>query len=470
MARNWLKWLRLGPDAGTPTQSVDTTGQAKTGAQSRGASCITLGRHRELEPLLPCSYETYRRIRKHPTVALARAMSIAPLVAAEWSVEETADAPREAKEFIETELLSAREDLIRKIAENGCDFGWSPFEKVFQLRDGFVSLRKLKPLLHDLTTILVDKDGNFQGFRQPGGSGAIEVPLDYSFNVPFRVEGTNWYGEPLLENVREPYSRWQACDKGAERYDRKLAGSNWVVYYPPGSTPVDGGEVDNAEIAAAVLLNLESSGSVSVPAMVKQHVESMNAAAENGGWKIDVLGDTIAKQYSFVARAEYLDKLLVRGLLTPERSLLEASEGTRADAGEHAEGAITLRETEHRYITRHVNWYVVDQLLALNFGDQYRGSVYFRAEPISDGNRSFLREVYRALLTNPASFAEIASRLNFDGLTDALGLPVNESIMSDPASRGMDRTDPLAAIVQRLYQRSVDRSKDRDPKSDKDAA
>jgi len=415
----------------------------------------------ELAKYLPATYATYRTIRRHPTIALARALSIAPVVAAEWSVEADDDVDDDVVKFVQDQLIGLHEPLMQSAMECGIDYGWAPFEKVFYVtRDGRIGLQKLKPLLVDITEVLIVKrTGAFNGFKQtPSDGEPITIPVEYAFNVPFRVEGTNWYGVSLLENIRPTYNTWMDANDGAARYDRKLAGSHWVVYYPPG-TSIDGTtgkEEDNGVLADRILKTLEASGAVSVPRIVAKYLDQLNAQAPDKSWEITMLSDDSPRQPSFIERLNYLDKLMVRGLLLPERSLLEGQFGTKAEAGVHADAAVTQRDLEHRHVTRMVNWYMLDQLLALNWGEEMRGKVRLKASPLSDDAQQWLREIYRKLLENPNGFLEEFATIDRDALKDTLGVPKAAEVTPTeprvlPQVPGMDADDPLARSVRTLY-------------------
>lgn len=403
----------------------------------------------------PATYATYRAIRKHPTIALARALSIAPIVAGNWSVEADEDVPDEAVELISRDLMPIREPLVQAAMENGCDYGWSPWEKVYTERDGRIRLRRLKSLLVDKTTILIEETGAFAGFRQTDALGGdVDVPLENCLLVNFRVEGDYHYGEPLLENVRPLYEQWCASNVGAARYDEKIAGSHWVVYYPPGSSKYNGTVTDNAAVAKAILQSLESSGAVTLPTTIAAEISRLNAgASELLRWRIELLGDTTPRQPTFNERAAYLDKLLVRGLLVPERAILEGQFGTRADAGSHADLALTAMELAHRHVTRLVNWHLVDQLLALNFGESARGTVRLVEAPLADEALAFLRELYKSILAGAAGVDELVT-LDTDALKDRLGVPKVATVagMNDgEVPEGVEYAGAVAERIRKLY-------------------
>lgn len=394
----------------------------------------------QLPEVLPKSFEAYRIIRRHPTVSLARVLGNAPMVAAEWSVESDDDVPEDRVEFVR-ELVGLHEPIMERALLGGLDFGWQPFEKVFAIKGGRAVLRKLKPLLHDLTIILIDPvTGAFAGFKQ----GEVVIPLENSLLISFGVEGTQWYGQSQLEIIRPTHDKWVLADRGAEKYDKKIAGSHWVIYYPHGSTSIAGKDTDNSVIAATMLRAMEASAGIMMPSTVAKFVDQMKAPPP--GWRIEILSDKgTSSQAKFVERLAYLDKIMVRGLGWPERAILEGTHGTKAEASVHSRAAVTAMDVKHRYVTRLINWHMVDQLLALNWGEDARGTVRLVASPIEDVKVEWLREVYLAMLKNPDAFAEEAAALDRTALRETLDVPSQDQ--PDLPLRKSDPEDPLNKLV-----------------------
>lgn len=378
---------------------------------------------------LPQSYDTYRIIRRNPTVALARALSVAPIIAGQWSIEADDEVDDDKIKFVKDEFIPIREPFLETALNGGIDFGWQPFEVVYIEKNGLIGLSKLKPLLHDLTTIMVNEStGAFDGFLQDAiDISDVRVPVEQSLNVHFRVEGTNWYGSSLLENARLPFNKWTEASEGAGRYDKKMAGSHFVVHYPMGSSPdSDGNETPNDELAKTILQSLESSGSVAIPHMISEFEHELKDAQV--GWKIEILSDNSPKQASFNDRLNYLDKQMVRAVLVPERAILEGQFGTKAEAGQHADLALTHMDLTHRHVTRLCNWHVLDRLLVMNWGEEARGTIRLLAAPLADDMRAYLRSIYEKLLTSPQGFAEEFPNIDTDSLKDSIGIPKSEEV------------------------------------------
>lgn len=418
--------------------NVDTAKGEQTKAQLVGTT-VSFGAGRVgLTSPLPKTYKTYRELRKDPTIALARAVSVAPIMASSWDLE---GEDEERVEFIRKQLLPQRDLIVEPALYGGIDFGWQGFELVYGDEGGRTTLRKVKPLLHDITEVMVHGEtGAFAGYRQ----GSVDVPVEACLHVAFRVEGTQWYGQSLLENARAACEQWREANAGAARFDKKIAGAHWVVGFPQGQSKVNGVMKPNDQIAQEVLRALESSGCVAVPRAVAKFVEQLDK--EEMGWKIELL--TAPGTGSFTDRLRYLDVLKVRSILVPERMALEAEFGTKADAGVHSNLAVTMRELEHQHLTRLVCWHVVDRLLALNWGEEARGSVVLKATPLTDDALAFLRSLYTALMANPQGFAAEYPNIGMEALRDRLRVPKEANPQPLPPAAGPGGPEPPEGLTR----------------------
>ena len=405
---------------------------------------VTILQDGELEINFPVSISTYRKMRKDPTLALGRALSLAPIVAGEWSYEEKEEAPEGAVQFIEKVFEPLRDNFMEQAFLGGVDFGWQGFEKVFDLVNDQIVLTKLKPLLIDITTILVDSTtGVFVGFSQTNPDSTVLIlPSPQSLLISFRVEGTDWRGQSLLENARSAYTQWIQANDGAARYDNKMAGSHWLIFFPVGTSSFNGVDTDNAVLAAGYAKALRSSSILAIPLDFKNLIGSDQDAKL--GWKIEMISDQGARQMSFLPRLEYLDKLKIRALHWPERAILEGKFGTKAEAGVHQDLALAYAELQHQRITAIVNRDCVDQLLELNYGAEARGTVMVKAAPLVNAKLSFMQEVFKELLKDP----ENVSRIDDHALRSSVGIPESEqeTLLDDPGIDDVARVERILAV------------------------
>jgi len=364
-------------------------------------------------------YKKIRQMRKDPTIALARELSVAAILASEWSIEEEDDAPEGASEFIGKNILPLRMHILKTSLFGCIDFGWQPYEKVFELKpqSNLIGLAKLKPLLQDNTVIIVDPvTGAFNGFKN------YEDTLDIadSLLVNIRVEGTNWYGSGFSEVVEKPYNEWNVTNDAAVRYDEKIAGAHWVVHYPVGTTLFNGVDTDNYEIAIAILNKLQASGSVVIPRTLLQTADDMSRTED--GWEIEIVSAYPTSDVAFLQRLRYHDALKVRAYCTPERAVLEGQFGTKAESEAHADFAITNMELRHEEMVLQYNWHLINQILRTNWGEEFENTVKISVAPITDVNKQFLRQAYLAGLSNPAVADAEAQAIDYEQLREELGL------------------------------------------------
>lgn len=388
----------------------------------------------------PVTYDYYRIMRRQPTIAMARALRIAPILAAEWSIESDDEVSDDVVQFVSDQILPKRRKLLVSALRGMNDFGWAPFEIVWQQQEGAIGIEKVKPLLHDMTTVLFEKsNGAFAGYKQ--GEQTIDTSACLHFVID--MEGANWYGESQLERARFAYAKWLEVERRAAKYDRKIAGTNIVVYYPQGTTiQADGSRKENHEIAKDVLAALETAGGIVAP---RPSVEQRSGLDEKmltlGSWGIDYVGDTQAKQISFIPRFRYLDLMMIRAMLWPERAIIEGQYGNKAEAGVHADLAVTAMELQHDDATTTVNEQVVDPLLVLNYGEQAAGTVRCVASPLVDEKLVWLREVFKSAWADASGLMQLIGAVDFDALMDTLKIPKSQEVV-DVGNEPMPGLEP----------------------------
>ena len=369
-------------------------------------------------------YSTFRRMRKDPTIALARKLVIAPILASGWSVEREDGIDKEVSDFVNEQMTPLRIHILREALLGCIDFGWQGFEKVFKLdEDGRIVIKKLKPLLQDYTHILIDREtGAYAGLKQDNPSPVFLKSQDtLLFNI--EVEGTFWYGTPTLEIARDPQTKWEQVEKAAAKFDNKVAGSHWVIHYPPGTSEINGIDTDNYDVAKKLLNDLEASGALAVPRTVEQFIDNLGENTPNA-WKVELLSPTGISSTVLTERQKYLDSLKVRAFGVPERAVLEGQFGTKAEAETHADLALTAMEIRHRTITQTLNWHLVNQLLRLNFGKEFENKVYIQPAPIVDTALQFLRDIYKQIRISPDGFLLELDSIDKEALKDRLDVPV----------------------------------------------
>lgn len=367
-----------------------------------------------------------RQMRKQPTISLSRQLIIAPVLAAHWNYLETDDAPEGAKDFIKKQLTPFRMHLLRTTFQGYIDFGWQPYEKIFKVcKDGMIGLKKLKPLLQRDTFILVDKrTGAYEGLKQSNTHILPEIVLTVpeTLLVSLDVEGTDWYGHSIFESTEVAFDQYENSRKGADRYDKKVAGSHWIIHYPPGESDYNGQQdVSNDEIAHDILNKLEASGRIAVPKSLEAMIDEMSKAANS--WEIELVSDVSNTTSNFIERLKYLDALIVRSFGVPERAVLEGSFGTKAEADSHGDAAVLNMDMRHRLAVVTYNQHLVNHLMRVNFGEEYEDTVYIEPAPLDASQRKLLATIYDRVLQSPGAGPEEIASIDSETLKSELGIP-----------------------------------------------
>lgn len=389
----------------------------------------------------PGVYETYREMRRNPTIKLARSVTRMPIVTASVPLQTRDDSVPEAwKEFIAENLDTLWPRFVRE-ALFALDYGWAAFEKVFEIEGGRYRLAKLKYLLPEKTKIILTKaDGSFAGLKQGETTIEPERALVFSHDK----EGDNYYGESVLEGIRETaWWPWVQKRQKQLQYMTKVAAVTPMIEYPPGeSDDGSGATQSNEALATAVLRNLGNAKGVAFPNSIMSYLQNVPMAMQTQSvdalraWRISFLETKESHGAEFDASIAHDESLMARGYLVPERAVLEGQKGTLAEAEAHAGLAEQASSMILQDIVDHWNRYVVDQLLVLNFGEEAKGACFYQRESLDTATRSFYRALVMAVLSQPANTDLFMDWLLVDELLDAAALPRKDKM----ADVGEDRT------------------------------
>ena len=362
-----------------------------------------------------------RKMRKDPTIFLARLMVRAPILLSSWTVEQDDVKFAEVAEFIRGQLLPHREYLLRAATANLIDHGWCGFEQVFVIENGHIKIDYFKALLDELTTIQSTTLGLFDGFSQPDD---VRIPKMYSLLIALDPEGDDLYGQSYMGNAELAYDASVLTDEHARIYDKKIAGAHWIIYFPDGVCTYNGQETATEVVAQALIDTLENSGSFAIPSIIKEQLAGLTEATGKV-WEVQLI-EASGSGANFDERLTRADKLKVRAFGFPERAILEGLHGTKAEAGAHGDFALLGIELLHTSIINQLNKQVVNQLIELNFGLEAVGKVYLTAQPLSDASVAMLQQLYQNILSQPDGFMHELGKLDIDAIRDRLNIPYVE--------------------------------------------
>lgn len=385
----------------------------------------------------PATYTTYRRMRCNPTIAIARAALFAPAKANAWTYEAQDGVPDERVQFVQEQFDHLKPRLIQDVLR-AVEYGWQPFERVYSVDDeGRYVYSRAKALLPDESEPIVDdKTLHLIGVDNNG----TRLSLQKAAVLTYDAEGDDPYGRSIYENIREDaWWPWQDTAKKLLKYYTKMAGVIPIIRYPMGkSQDASGQEVDNFENAATTLRSLGVGDGVAVPTQIDGAFEDILRGGANVAdlmaWQISFLETKSGGGAEMSTGLRDYERLMVRGMLQPERSILEGQFGTKADAGSHADLGLLIATDLNEWCVREINRLFVDPLLAVNFGPDARGSVYIKASPLLDDEKAFIRGLVQATLSaNPDLLMAVS---DFDAMLDSTGVPKSAEVVDIPAVSG----------------------------------
>ena len=226
-----------------------------------------------------------------------------------------------------------------------------------------ILLRQPKALDPEYIRILVEEDGSLRGFKQDYSTQPVLVEDRKCLIFINNLESGNYYGTSALEMV---YSSWYISSINMQFHTRWLERKGtglFVGRYPVGK---DDQGVDNSETMNDILDAIMEGTTVALPSGADEH--------GNPFWDIFLL-DSTDKTDSFIGFHEYLDKMILRGLIIPERALTQGEIGARASVEAFADTFTDRRQDILNVAVDYISRYLVKNFVELNFGSGIEISV-----------------------------------------------------------------------------------------------
>jgi hypothetical protein len=385
----------------------------------------------------------YRQMLRVPSLALVSGSFAAAILAGSWSVEAEDDAPPKAKEAIERAFLRHRTPLLRH-GLRGVHMGKAGFEVVKGIYQGLTLPEYFKPLREDGLQVWTYPDGSFAGLRTSTDKTNANGPTitgDECFLWTYDGEPGDFYGRSRLENVRETAAKWVEIQNRIGALAKKEAGSVVKTTYPP----ADLAGADGRTTAQTNAQSMASgSGWIASPnalhALTKIQRERAEAkdialllSMDMWGAENLSLGGNAAAIAALQEYAAYLDVQIIRGYLQPERSLIEGSTGTKAEAGIHTDTGTTDCERVEADFVEALNCGPVDAALAENWGPDARGKVRIVAHPLRDVQESIDTMLIQNISTNGATADEFYRTYDMDAVVERRGIQKRKVPLPAPA-------------------------------------
>jgi hypothetical protein len=341
------------------------------------------------------------------------------------------EATEEMIDKVKDSFSSLRDRFLQQAVFGACDYGWQPFEVIYEPTDTTdLRISNLKALLQDFTEILIYIDtGEFAGFTNRPVSSRdfrdVLVERDYALNITFQVEGTDWYGTSVFEALQGIMQSWDNVEDTASRYDTKIAGAAWVIKFPVGKTLYNGVKTSNDEIAADLMQKLRASGGICIPDEVQAWFDDTIDTAQKvkAKWEVMLITADSSASTSFIDRQKYLDTLKIRAFGFPERSILEGKHGTKEEADVHGDVALSIVDTKHKLITDQLNAGPVKTFVRFHYGKEFENAVCIEPAPLVDNQFATVKDIYRMILQTPDALMQEVQNIDLNEMRDKLGIP-----------------------------------------------
>lgn len=399
---------------------------------------------------IPCppSIETYRAMRSHPTVAICRMAATAGIRGSAYSVEADDDAPIGAKDYID-KMVKPLWSTMKNDGLYSLDYGWQAFEKIWAVNGGYYTVARLKSLNVACSTIKTDDNGGYIGIKNTGGRDAF-IPAEKTWLLSYDSENGNLYGRSRHENIRTyAYSPWvNLFDKQGKIFS-KLSAVIPQIRYPEGQSKDAAGKTrSNFDIASEILAKLTRGDGIAMPntlaAWAEDAIRGGVDVSQLAAWTISFLEANGSSAGPTLEALRYLDELMMRGWFVPGGAISNEQIGSQAKAGANADLALAMSEQDKAWLVQSINSHIIDDVLAINWGESARGKVRITTPPLVDTIAAAQRRIIEAALSGQGGLALLEQTIDLEkAIRDVTGF--SEPAASEPYR--IDTPDPATQTI-----------------------
>lgn len=370
-------------------------------------------------------YDIYDRMRLGDgQVRAALQVMKLPLLRSEWTLEPASDsaADKEIAEFIEYDLKHMSlswNDWLRQVLL--ClDYGNMLFEKVWELREGMIHLRKLAPRLpRTITKYVADKAGGLAGVEQQATTATsfqtVPIPVEKLLIFVHELEGSNWRGISML---RTAYKHWYFKD-GMYRVDA-IAKERRGVGVDVGTLK---GAVDTPRRSEA------ETALMSLRAHEKQFVVEIDD--EQDGFAYRVEGQGRGGLADSMSSIEHHDLRILRSILAEFLAMGEAGSGSLAMHRDKSSFFLMALGALADLVVDTANSYLIEPWVDMNYQvEEYPKLVYSRLD------RRDVKELAEAVAWLMDKGALSPTRETEEALRETLELPPLPDEHAGPPAAG----------------------------------
>ena len=333
---------------------------------------------------------TYERMSNHYQVAACLAIISFSIQQIDWFIK-TDDA--EVKKVLTYAMDKIWNKLIRSVTKSFI-YGYSPNTKVFTVEniDGkdYYIYKKIKDLNPANCEVIVDKFGNFNGFKYATSDQNIKIKPEYAFWYVSQMENGNQYGKSLLKNVYKPWWFSEKVHTFANRYYERFGEPLVLGRYPSGSKVKDsnGNTVDANKAMDEVVSKIRSHSSSVMPS-------DRNPDTKEYEYTLEYL-ESQMRGYDFEGYLSRLDREISLGLFLPSLLYGGSKGGSYALGNTQTDIFYTNLMGLMDNIVDYVEHYLLPQLIEYNFDKKV--NVKFAYQPLSSDSKKNINELVQLLI------------------------------------------------------------------------
>ncbi len=338
------------------------------------------------------SIDTYDKISRHYQVRFSLAIIQYTLQQIDWFIQSD---NKDVKEVVSASIENVWNRLIGSISKS-FKHGYSASVKVFKVSEingkKYITYKKIKDLDPSDCTVIIDKDGNFDGFwYRKGTKYEKKVPPMYSFWYVTDIENGNMYGNSLLKNVYKPWWYSEKIHTFANRYYERF-GEPLVVGRSPSGVKVknsDGTVGDANDVMNTLIEGLRNHSSASLPS---------DRDPETKKYLYDLkFLESQMRGFDFETYLSRLDNEISRGLFTPELMY-------KGSGGSFALGSVQVQTFYINLmgimdnIKDYIDLYIIPQIVDYNFDGNNKAKFEYQPLTVDDVKNIF--EIINILVKN----------------------------------------------------------------------
>ncbi len=334
-------------------------------------------------------------MRLDPTVALGLGMIKEPILGLNYKYEcdLTEEQGKKQVEFLKLFYDPFKRSVDSKIMK-ALEYGNASMIKVYTSAD-FNGQKVLVPLdfksyKPENITLKEDKWNRYSGLEH----NSIEYDKMKTVHAVWGGEyiEESIYGNSIFEPTYQAYYRYQLVWLYYVRYLEKQAAATAKILFPADDTDSDGNPTNYQADAEALGEGLKSGSTIAL--------SSERDTEGNLLWDFEY-ADAPTNGSEFINNMDKTETLMLRSILVPDAALTRpgGAVGTLAESKERGESFTTALENKSQWRDSVINTQIIDQLIAINFGDAAI-PIKLVSEPIIDEDRILLGKLFEKMTTD----------------------------------------------------------------------